>query len=253
MLLTSNVIETDKEIMSFFLLFLWSPTNIAASGDTDFPESTVVGFLDDHQFVYFDSNNKTLVPTTEWMQENAGEYYWELYAVPLINQYEGFKKHITFTKKHTVTHTNIYAHTHIHVCIHAHTLITVHTIQNLHGREWNDETELKDYVHHYRYDGTATSFPHYCFEFIVEFSSSLFFPLTPSLQKTDKISMKMWRLIKQLNLCDEPPESGPIIIGVVLAVILPALISIAGFIMWISDDDGSNPSMAQQHQMQHEV
>ncbi|CAB1351120.1 unnamed protein product, partial [Coregonus sp. 'balchen'] len=96
-----------------------------------------MGLLDDHQFVYFDSNTKTLVPTTEWMKENAGEYYWELYTEPLINQYEGFKNLIMFAKKQfNQTQSK-----------------GVHTIQNLYGYEWNDETELKYYFHHYGYDG----------------------------------------------------------------------------------------------------
>ncbi|KAK6323723.1 hypothetical protein J4Q44_G00060620 [Coregonus suidteri] len=102
-----------------------------------------MGLLDDHQFVYFDSNTKTLgntktlVPTTEWMKENAGEYYWELYTEPLINQYEGFKNLIMFAKKQfNQTQSK-----------------GVHTIQNLYGCEWNDETELKYYFHHYGYDG----------------------------------------------------------------------------------------------------
>uniref|UniRef100_A0A4W5NZI0 MHC class I-like antigen recognition-like domain-containing protein n=1 Tax=Hucho hucho TaxID=62062 RepID=A0A4W5NZI0_9TELE len=106
---------------------------IAASGDTDFPESTVVGFLDDHQFVYFDSNNKTLVPTTEWMKENAGEYYWELYKC---------------TYKHA--HTLITVHRQLYHYFFPSSLSGGHTIQNLHGCEWN---VLKDYFHHYGYDG----------------------------------------------------------------------------------------------------
>uniref|UniRef100_A0A4W5R3R0 Ig-like domain-containing protein n=1 Tax=Hucho hucho TaxID=62062 RepID=A0A4W5R3R0_9TELE len=56
---------------------------------------------------------------------------------------------------------------------------------------------------------------------------------------------------------DKPPESDPIIIGVVVAVILRALITIAGFIMWnrkrTASDDGSDPSMTQQNQIQLEV
>uniref|UniRef100_A0A4W5MD64 MHC class I-like antigen recognition-like domain-containing protein n=1 Tax=Hucho hucho TaxID=62062 RepID=A0A4W5MD64_9TELE len=107
---------------------------IAASGDTDFPESTVVGFLDGHQFVYFDSNNKTLVPTTEWMKENAGEYYWELYEAVQPNPIK---------RKQNV-------HINTSIVLFFLPLSGGHTIQNLHGCEWN---ELKDYFHHYGYDG----------------------------------------------------------------------------------------------------
>ncbi|CDR00095.1 unnamed protein product, partial [Oncorhynchus mykiss] len=35
----------------------------------------------------------------------------------------------------------------------SHSFSGVHTIQNLYGCEWNDETELQDYFHHYGYDG----------------------------------------------------------------------------------------------------
>nr|BAD89553.1 major histocompatibility complex class I [Oncorhynchus mykiss] len=134
-------------MISFCLLFLWIPSSsadphslkylyTAVSGDTDFPEFTVVGLLDDQQFVHFGSNTKTLVNDAEWMNK-TGKYYNDLYNEPLINQYEGFKNLITFAKKQfNQTQSK-----------------GVHTIQNLYGCEWNDETELQDYFHHYGYDG----------------------------------------------------------------------------------------------------
>ncbi|XP_036827291.1 major histocompatibility complex class I-related gene protein isoform X2 [Oncorhynchus mykiss] len=134
-------------MISFCLLFLWIPSTsadhhslkylyTAVSGDTDFPEFTVVGLLDDQQFVHFGSNTKTLVNDAEWMNK-TGKYYNDLYKEPLINQYEGFKNLITFAKKQfNQTQSK-----------------GVHTIQNLYGCEWNDETELQDYFHHYGYDG----------------------------------------------------------------------------------------------------
>ncbi|XP_070995129.1 major histocompatibility complex class I-related gene protein-like isoform X2 [Oncorhynchus clarkii lewisi] len=123
-------------MISFCLLFLWIPSTSAVSGDTDFPEFTVVGLLDDQQFVHFGSNTKTLVNDAEWMNK-TGKYYNDLYNEPLINQYKGFKNLITFAKKQfNQTQSK-----------------GVHTIQNLYGCEWNDETELQDYFHHYGYDG----------------------------------------------------------------------------------------------------
>ncbi|XP_042166000.1 major histocompatibility complex class I-related gene protein-like [Oncorhynchus tshawytscha] len=134
-------------MISFCLLFLWIPITsadphslkylyTAVSGDTDFPEFMVVGLLDDQQFVHFGSNTKTLVNDAEWMNKTE-KYYRELYTEPLINQYEGFKNLITFAKKQfNQTQSK-----------------GVHTIQNLYGCEWNDETELQDYFHHYGYDG----------------------------------------------------------------------------------------------------
>ncbi|XP_070995128.1 major histocompatibility complex class I-related gene protein-like isoform X1 [Oncorhynchus clarkii lewisi] len=134
-------------MISFCLLFLWIPSTsadphslkylyTAVSGDTDFPEFTVVGLLDDQQFVHFGSNTKTLVNDAEWMNK-TGKYYNDLYNEPLINQYKGFKNLITFAKKQfNQTQSK-----------------GVHTIQNLYGCEWNDETELQDYFHHYGYDG----------------------------------------------------------------------------------------------------
>ncbi|XP_071229736.1 major histocompatibility complex class I-related gene protein-like [Salvelinus alpinus] len=185
----------------------------AVSGDTDFPEFTVVGLLDDHQFVYFDSNTKTLVLTTEWMKE-----------------------------------------------------------KNLYGCEWHDETELQDYFHHYGYDAPPSvsllqktpSSPVTC-------HATGFYPsgvtvfwqkdgqeqhedvlhgeILPNddgtFQKSAHLTMDSeWENnnytcvvehkenIIAIRLGQSPPESGPIIIGVVVAVILPALIAIAGFIMW---------------------
>uniref|UniRef100_A0A4W5R8R0 Ig-like domain-containing protein n=1 Tax=Hucho hucho TaxID=62062 RepID=A0A4W5R8R0_9TELE len=352
-------------MISFCLLFLWIPITSAAphsmkylytavSGDTEFPEFTVVGLLDNHQFVYFDSNTKTLVPTTEWMKENAGEYYWELYTEPLNNQYEGFKNLIMFAKK-LFNQTQSKG---------------VHTIQNLYGCEWNDETERQDYFHHYGYDGEdfisldmktmrwLTSvqqadtikqkwddnskdlqylkwyFTKECIDTLkkyVNFASSVLKRIVPPsvslLQKTPSSPVTchatgfypsgvtvVWQIDGQEQhedvlheeilpnedgtfqksahltmdseewennnyTCvvehkeniiairldqseiktnsDKPPESDPIIIGVVVAVILRALITIAGFIMWnrkrTASDDGSDPSMTQQNQIQLEV
>lgn len=48
----------------------------AVSGDIDFPEFTIVGLVDEGQFIYFDSNTMKVVPKTEWMRQKGGDSYW---------------------------------------------------------------------------------------------------------------------------------------------------------------------------------
>ncbi|KAL7839202.1 hypothetical protein SRHO_G00258600 [Serrasalmus rhombeus] len=48
----------------------------ATTPGRDFPEYTVVGLVDEEQFVYYDSNIKKMIPKTEWMQKNVREDYW---------------------------------------------------------------------------------------------------------------------------------------------------------------------------------
>ncbi|XP_045565518.1 H-2 class I histocompatibility antigen, Q8 alpha chain [Salmo salar] len=70
----------------------------AVSGDIDFPEFTVVGLVDEGQFMYFDSNTKTAVPKTEWMKKSVGADYWDRQTQIGIGAHQNFKANIQVAK-----------------------------------------------------------------------------------------------------------------------------------------------------------
>lgn len=69
------------------------------SGDIDFPEFTVVGLVDEGQFVYFDSNTMKAVPKTEWIRQNEGADYWDRETENMITQHQTFRKNIQIAKE----------------------------------------------------------------------------------------------------------------------------------------------------------
>ncbi|XP_045567121.1 H-2 class I histocompatibility antigen, Q8 alpha chain [Salmo salar] len=70
----------------------------AVSGDIDFPEFTIVGLVNNGQFVYYDSNIKRMVPKTEWMKQSAGADYWDTESEKQVGQNQGFKNNIQVLK-----------------------------------------------------------------------------------------------------------------------------------------------------------
>nr|AKP95827.1 MHC class I antigen [Ctenopharyngodon idella] len=70
----------------------------AVSGDIDFPEFTVVGLVDDGQFVYFDSNTMKAVPKTEWIEKNMKADYWDTEAQKFIGSHQVFRNNIQVAK-----------------------------------------------------------------------------------------------------------------------------------------------------------
>ncbi|XP_016319998.1 HLA class I histocompatibility antigen, B-57 alpha chain-like [Sinocyclocheilus anshuiensis] len=68
------------------------------SGDINFPEFTVVGLVDEGQFVYFDSNTMKAVPKTEWIRQNVGADYWNTEAQKFIGSHQTFKNNIQVAK-----------------------------------------------------------------------------------------------------------------------------------------------------------
>uniref|UniRef100_A0A8C1P327 MHC class I-like antigen recognition-like domain-containing protein n=1 Tax=Cyprinus carpio TaxID=7962 RepID=A0A8C1P327_CYPCA len=69
------------------------------SGVSGLPELTVVGLVDDQQFMYFDSNTKKAVPKTEWMRQSEGADYWDEETQNDNNYHESFKKNIQKAKE----------------------------------------------------------------------------------------------------------------------------------------------------------
>nr|AAS76087.2 MHC class I antigen [Ctenopharyngodon idella] len=106
----------------------------AVSGDIDFPEFTVVGLVDDEQFMYFDSNIMKAVPKTEWMRQNEGADYWDRETQGLIGTHQAFKNNIQIAMERFNQSKG------------------VHTFQEMYGCELDDDGNTRGY-YQYGYDG----------------------------------------------------------------------------------------------------
>nr|AKP95855.1 MHC class I antigen [Ctenopharyngodon idella] len=107
----------------------------AVSGDIDFPEFTIVGLVDEGQFMYFDSNIKRVVPKTEWMRQKEGADYWDRNTQIATGAHQNFRNNIQVAKERFNHSTG------------------VHTFQQMYGCEWDDQTGAKDAFRQYGYDG----------------------------------------------------------------------------------------------------
>ncbi|XP_073677758.1 uncharacterized protein [Garra rufa] len=107
----------------------------AVSGDIDFPEFTVVGLVDDLQFMYFDSNTKKVVPKTEWIRQNVDADYWDRETQTDIRQHQIFKNNIQIAKERFNQSTGI------------------HIFQQLYGCEWDDQTGATNAIEQFGFDG----------------------------------------------------------------------------------------------------
>uniref|UniRef100_A0A8C2E2Z0 Ig-like domain-containing protein n=1 Tax=Cyprinus carpio TaxID=7962 RepID=A0A8C2E2Z0_CYPCA len=105
------------------------------SGVSGLPELTVVGLVDDQQFMYFDSNTKKAVPKTEWMRQSEGADYWDEETQNDNNYHKSFKNNIQVAKERFNQTTG------------------VHTVQVMYGCEFDDQTGETDVFHQYGYDG----------------------------------------------------------------------------------------------------
>ncbi|KAJ8267452.1 hypothetical protein COCON_G00126240 [Conger conger] len=66
----------------------------AVTAGIDFPEFTIVGLVDDEQFVYYDSNTRRMVPKTDWMKKNEGKDYWDRESQIILGPQQTFKNNI---------------------------------------------------------------------------------------------------------------------------------------------------------------
>ncbi|KAL1255031.1 hypothetical protein QQF64_013092 [Cirrhinus molitorella] len=109
----------------------------AVSGDIDFPEFTVVGLVDEGQFMYFDSNTKEAVPKTEWMKQNEGAGYWDSQTQGLIGTHQTFKNNIQVAKERFNQSTGL------------------HVFQQMYGCSWDENTGDVDGFDDFGYDGES--------------------------------------------------------------------------------------------------
>ncbi|KAL0961593.1 hypothetical protein UPYG_G00354690 [Umbra pygmaea] len=106
------------------------------SGDINFPEFTVVGLVDNSQFMYFDSNTQTATPKTEWMKREGAEY-WDRQTQILIDSQQVFKKNIKMVKDRFNQSNST----------------GVHVNQVMYGCEWDEETGVTGGFDQHGYDG----------------------------------------------------------------------------------------------------
>uniref|UniRef100_A0A8C2HCD3 Ig-like domain-containing protein n=1 Tax=Cyprinus carpio TaxID=7962 RepID=A0A8C2HCD3_CYPCA len=118
-------------LTSFLKIYFYT----GVSGVSGLPELTVVGLVDDQQFMYFDSNTKKAVPKTEWMRQSEGADYWDEETQNDNNYHKSFKNNIQVAKERFNQTTG------------------VHTVQVMYGCEFDDQTGETDVFHQYGYDG----------------------------------------------------------------------------------------------------
>nr|AXY65414.1 MHC class I antigen [Ctenopharyngodon idella] len=106
----------------------------AVSRDTDFPEYTTVGLVDEGQFMYFDSKIMKAVPKTEWIRQNEGAAYWDRETQNLIGATQTYKDGVQILKDRFNQSKG------------------VHTWQMMYGCELNDDGTTQGYFQ-FGYDG----------------------------------------------------------------------------------------------------
>ncbi|XP_047239093.1 H-2 class I histocompatibility antigen, Q9 alpha chain-like isoform X2 [Girardinichthys multiradiatus] len=130
-----------------FLLLLGIPAAAAvthslryfytAYSGTGFPSYVSVGFVDDVQISYCDSNINRNVPKQDWMNKVSSEHprYWEEETQTCLHKQENFKKNIEIAAQR-FNQTG-----------------ELHVYQQMYGCEWDDETEKVKGYDQQGYDG----------------------------------------------------------------------------------------------------
>uniref|UniRef100_A0A8C9RSA0 Major histocompatibility complex class I UBA n=1 Tax=Scleropages formosus TaxID=113540 RepID=A0A8C9RSA0_SCLFO len=117
------------------------------SGILDFPEFTIVGLVDEEQFVYYDSNIRRTIPRVEWVNKAADPDYWN----------RNTQNFIVLVKCYEIVHgTEIYvlnpSGDSPHKC-HLSFPPGIHTVQQMYGCEWDDDTGTTGAHRQFGYDG----------------------------------------------------------------------------------------------------
>ncbi|XP_058231138.1 BOLA class I histocompatibility antigen, alpha chain BL3-6-like isoform X2 [Hemibagrus wyckioides] len=93
----------------------------------NFPEFTLVGQVDGAQFVYYDSNIRKMIPTTEWIQKYVEEDYWNRETQKLQGNQGNIKASVDILMQRFNQTTG------------------VHTVQLMYGCEFDDDGTVRGY------------------------------------------------------------------------------------------------------------
>ncbi|KAJ8367363.1 hypothetical protein AAFF_G00320620 [Aldrovandia affinis] len=102
---------------------------------TDLPEFIVVGLVDDEPLEYYDSNMKSVISRTEWLEKSEDQQYWDEQTQRAHHFQKFFKAYIELLMERLKQTQG------------------VHVFQRMCGCEWDDETGITDGFNNYGYDG----------------------------------------------------------------------------------------------------
>ncbi|XP_035286865.1 class I histocompatibility antigen, F10 alpha chain-like isoform X1 [Anguilla anguilla] len=105
------------------------------SGDNDSPEFIIMGFVNDEQFVQYDSNIRRMIPQTEWREISVDKQYWDNQTQKALYAHQIFKDNIGIAMQHFRSTQGV--------------LI----LEWIVGCRWNDETGDTGGIERYEYDG----------------------------------------------------------------------------------------------------
>ncbi|XP_064204452.1 class I histocompatibility antigen, F10 alpha chain-like isoform X3 [Anguilla rostrata] len=105
------------------------------TGDTDSPEFIIRGFVNDEQFVQYDSNIRRMNPKTEWMEKSVDKQYWDKQTQKALDAHQIFKDNIGIAMQHFRSTQD------------------VHSLEWIVGCHYNDETGDTGVIEHYEYEG----------------------------------------------------------------------------------------------------
>ncbi|XP_035286864.1 H-2 class I histocompatibility antigen, Q8 alpha chain-like isoform X2 [Anguilla anguilla] len=105
------------------------------TGDTDSPEFSITGLVNDEQFVQYDSNIRRMIPQTEWREISVDKQYWDKQTQKALYAHQIFKNNIVIAMQQFRSTQG------------------VHILEWIVGCQWNDETGETGGTEHYEYDG----------------------------------------------------------------------------------------------------
>ncbi|XP_072287532.1 class I histocompatibility antigen, F10 alpha chain-like [Pyxicephalus adspersus] len=108
-------------------------TGVSSKG-SDLPEFSIVGYVDGHEFINYNSESHLARPKTQWMEKNAGPEYWETQSLTAKGTEPVFKHNVK-TAMSRFNQTG-----------------GIHIVQEMYGCELRDDGTTAGYMQ-YGYDG----------------------------------------------------------------------------------------------------